>query len=96
MRRRKELALEASRIGGFESYAGFTSVDAARNRFRFYNLIWQPALWEGGAILRHWGRLGSRGRWAEEVYPDRASAQERTEGIVRRRLRHGYEVVEWD
>ncbi len=73
----------------------FESLDPAKNRARFSTLTWQPALWGGGAIVRRWGRLGGRGRALIAFYPDRASAQESVERLIRRRLRRGYQVVEW-
>ena len=68
--------------------------DPARNRYRFYTLTWQPMLFGGGALLRSWGRIGTRGQILEALYPDRASAQPAVEQLLRRRLRRGYRVVE--
>ena len=71
------------------------SLDPAKNRARFYTITWQPALWGGGALVRRWGRLGGQGRSLTHFYPDRASAQESVERLIRRRLQRGYAVVEW-
>ena len=76
----------------------FVSLDPAKNRARFYTLTRQPALWGGGAIVRRWGRLGGQGWALTTFYPDRASAQESQESVerlIRRRLRRGYQLVEW-
>ena len=73
----------------------FESLDPAKNRARLYTITWQPALWGGGAIVRRWGRLGGQGRALTVFYPDRASAQESVERLIRRRLRRGYQVVAW-
>ena len=81
-------------VAGFRAYARFVSVDAARNRFRFYSVSWQPGLFGGGALLRSWGRIGTKGRSREVCYQDRASAQPLVEQIVRRRLQRGYQLVD--
>ena len=73
----------------------FVSLDPAKNRARFYTITWQPALWGGGAIVRRWGRLGGQGRALTTFYAVRVSAQEVVERLIRRRLRRGYQVVEW-
>ncbi len=70
------------------------SVDPARNRDRSYTLTWTPALFEGGALGRCWGRTGGTERTCANYYPDRA-AQAHVEAILRRRLRHGYRVLAW-
>ncbi len=79
----------------FQCRVRFESRDPAKNRARFYTLTWQPALWGGGALVRSWGRLGSSGRSLTTFYPDRASAQERIDRLIRHRLRRGYHVVGW-
>jgi predicted DNA-binding WGR domain protein len=79
------------------AYVRLRSIDPARNRDRGYTLTWTPALFEGGALLRAWGRTcgPERTRIDYYYYPDRAGAQAHVEAILRRRLRHGYRVVEW-
>ena len=82
-------------VARFACRVRFESCDPTKNRARFYTVTWQPALWGGGAIVRRWGRLGGQGRALTVFYPDRASAQESVERLIRRRLRRGYQVVEW-
>ena len=81
-------------VGQFKAYARFVSVDAAKNRYRYYSLTWQPGLWGDGALTRCWGRIGTKGRSVETIYKDRACAQALVEKIVKRRLQHGYQVVD--
>ena len=81
-------------VARFRARVRLTSVDPARNRYRFYSLTWQPMLFGGGALIRTWGRMGTKGRTLEIVYPDRASAQPAVEQLLRQRLRRGYQVVE--
>ena len=79
----------------FRAYVRLRSVDPARDRDRSYTLTWTPALFEGGALLRVWGRTGGPERTRIDYYPDRAAAQAHVEAILRRRLRHGYRVLMW-
>ena len=79
----------------FGAYVRLRSVDPARNRDRSYTLTWTPALFEGGALLRVWGRTGGPERTRIDYYPDRAMAQAHVEAILRRRLRHGYRILTW-
>ena len=81
-------------VANFRAYARFVSVEPARNRFRFYSLSWQPALWGVGALVRYWGRIGSQGRSLEVLFQDRASAQQMVGQIIRRRLQRGYQLVD--
>ncbi len=80
----------------FHAFVHLRSVDPARNRDRSYTLTWTPALFEGGALLRLWGRTGGPERTRIDYYPDRADAQAHVEAILRRRLRHSYRVVAWE
>ena len=72
-----------------------TSVDPARNRRRFYAIIWQPTVWGDTALVRHWGRLGTLGRSLANFYSDIPNAQVAAEGMVRRRLNHGHKLVDF-
>jgi predicted DNA-binding WGR domain protein len=87
-------AAVACEVPPFAHYARFVSVDPAKNRFRSYELRWQPALWGGVLLVRTWGRLGARRQAAVSHHPDRASARPDVERAVRRRLRRGYRLVE--
>ncbi len=79
----------------FQAYAHFACVDPAKNRRRFYTLVWQPTFWGEVALVRSWGRLGTEGRSLAALYPDRDSAQPYVEWAIRRRLRRGYQVVDF-
>ena len=82
-------------LADFQAYVRFESVDPATNRWRFYDLLWQPTLFGEGALVRVWGRQRQSSTRRVTVYPDRADAQMEIRQVVRRRLRHGYQVVEW-
>jgi predicted DNA-binding WGR domain protein len=79
----------------FQAYVRFESIDPATNRWRFYDLLWQPTLFGEGALVRVWGRQRQSSTRRVTVYPDRADAQPEIRQVVRRRLRHGYQVVDW-
>jgi predicted DNA-binding WGR domain protein len=81
-------------IAQFQTYAYFTSIDPAKNRHRFYMISWRKAFWDGGAVVRSWGRVAGKGRELVTFYPDRASAQNTIERMVKRRIRRGYQVME--
>ncbi len=88
---RRQAAEVAAR---FQSHARFISINQHQNRHRFYVLSWQPGLFGGGALLRSWGRIGTKGRSLLAFYEDRGRAQAAAERIIRRRLRHGYRVID--
>ena len=80
----------------FATIAHLVNVDPDKNRYRFYQLTWQPSLFGGGAIVRRWGRIGTEGRWRPLFFASREGAQETVEEILKRRLGHGYRVVRWE
>ena len=82
-------------LAGFRAYVRFENADPAENRHRFYDLTWQPTLFGEGALVRTWGRQGQPGTTRATFYPDRACADAEVRQVVRRRLAHGYRVVEW-
>ena len=86
----------ADGIVHFKAYAHLVSVDPDKNRYRFYQLTWQPVLFGGGAIVRRWGRIGTEGRWRAIFFGSRGEAQKTVEEILKRRLGHGYAVVRWE
>ena len=86
---------EVPAVPPFTRELRLVSIDASRNRARFYVLQWQPTLWGGVALLRVWGRLGGQGR--QQVVLEAATPQLDAvlTRLVRQRLRHGYQLVDW-
>jgi predicted DNA-binding WGR domain protein len=82
-------------LADFRAFVRFASVDPATNRWRFYDLRWQPTLFGEGALVRTWGRQGQPGTRCAAFYPDRDQADAEVRQVVRRRLQHGYRVREW-
>jgi predicted DNA-binding WGR domain protein len=60
--------------------ASLIRIRPARNEWRYYALEIHPDLFGGALLLRHWGRLGTAGRWRLDAYPDEAAA---AAGLVR-------------
>jgi predicted DNA-binding WGR domain protein len=89
-------AEQAAALAHFQHELRMVSMIPEKNRCRFYSLTCQPALWGGVALICHWGRLGTTGRWRAAFYPDRATAGADIVAIIRRRIRHGYWVARWD
>jgi predicted DNA-binding WGR domain protein len=82
-------------LAGFRACVRFESVDPETNRWRFHDLLWQPTLFGEGALVQIWGRQQQSSTRRVTVHPDRAGAQTEIRQVVRRRLRHGYQVVDW-
>jgi predicted DNA-binding WGR domain protein len=79
----------------FTGYVRLESVDPAHNRARFYVLRWQPLLWGGAALIRHQGRIGTRGRAQVLLEAGRPQVDAAAQRLLTRRVRHGYHLVDW-
>jgi predicted DNA-binding WGR domain protein len=86
---------DAALVPPFTHELRLVSIDDSRNRARFYVLQWQPTLWDGVALVRVWGRIGSRGRAQVLRCADTPEVDDIVARLVRRRLQHGYQVVDW-
>lgn len=64
--------------------------EPAANMARFYVLSLEETLFGDTALVREWGRLGTRGRRRLDLYQARAQAREALESWFRRKLRRGY------
>lgn len=86
---------EPSVIPAFQYELRLVRVDASATPARFEVLRWQPTLWGPAALLRVRGVLGQPGRQDIVVAagtPESAAAVAR---LVRRRLRAGYAIADW-
>ena len=88
--------VDVGAVAAFRAHVRLTSVDPEANRFRSYALSWRPTLWGDFALVQTWGRLGSPSRSRTTFFPTRPMAQETIVRLLRRRLRHGYEVAAWE
>ena len=74
----------------------FRRIDATRNMARFYMLSLEPTLFGEVAVLRHWGRIGGRGRQALSLHATLAEAETVLVQQVARRRRRGYSEARED
>ena len=66
------------------------SIDPSRNRFRFYNMVLQKDLFGNHYFIRHWGRIGSKGKTKSCFYKDESKVYKDVAKIIHTRLLHGY------
>lgn len=64
--------------------------EPAANMARFYVLSLEETLLGDTALVREWGRLGTRGRRRLDLFEARAQASEALESWLGRKLRRGY------
>jgi predicted DNA-binding WGR domain protein len=65
-------------------------IDPARNMARFYAMDMQHDLFGAILLMRQWGRIGTYGRVAAEVYASMAIAIAALECQAERKRRRGY------
>jgi len=68
-------------------------VDASKNMARYYALSIQPTLFGETAVVRAWGRIGSRGSEKSEVFPTEREAASHFLELARKKRRKGYRPV---
>jgi predicted DNA-binding WGR domain protein len=66
--------------------------DDSRNMARFYVLKIEPTLFGERALIREWGRIGSRGRRLGHPYATQSAAAEALEAWLARKLGRGYRI----
>lgn len=71
-----------------------TRLDPTRNMARFYLLAMEQDLFNGIALVRNWGRIGTRGRLRIELFRSRQDAEARLAAIANRKVKRGYQVAE--
>jgi predicted DNA-binding WGR domain protein len=64
--------------------------DPSRNMARFYVLAIEPTLFGDTALVREWGRIGSRGRRRVDLIADPAKAAVSLDLWLARKQRRGY------
>ena len=64
-----------------------------RNRARFYVMRVEAGLFGDSQLLRHWGRIGTRGREIRAHYPTRDAACAALDLWLKRKLKRGYALV---
>ncbi|WP_378941481.1 WGR domain-containing protein [Mesorhizobium sp. ANAO-SY3R2] len=64
--------------------------DAERNMARFYALALEPTLFGDVALVRQWGRIGTRGRQKIELFAELTAAEAALAALRDTKLRRGY------
>jgi len=79
------------------SYIRFERIDAEKNEQRYYYLGWEETLFDKGAVVRRYGRLNGQAHvLAPEPFPTLDEAWPYIRSIIRRRLRNGYKIVQYN
>ncbi|MCA1441991.1 WGR domain-containing protein [Ensifer sp. IC4062] len=65
-------------------------VEPTRNMARFYAMSIEPDLFGGSALVRRWGRIGTRGQERVHLFEDDRQAISRFLFIVRQKRARGY------
>lgn len=75
---------------GGTGFLRLESVDATKNRFRFYTFTWQQTLWGEWAVCCSWGRIGSLGRSRIAYLGHRRGLPYALADLEEHRVRRGY------
>ncbi|MCM2500838.1 WGR domain-containing protein [Neorhizobium galegae] len=67
-----------------------TRRDPTRNMARFYVLNVEPDLFNGAALTRNWGRIGTKGRFRIDLFESRQEAERRFLALVSSKVKRGY------
>lgn len=68
-------------------------IDPSLNMRRFYALALQPTLFGGVSVIRHWGRIGSKGRSLIQTFDDCDDAIAAMDAIEKSKRRRGYRTA---
>jgi predicted DNA-binding WGR domain protein len=71
-------------------------VDRTRNMARYYALAIQPTLFGEAAVVRRWGRIGSRGGEKTDVFATEREAAMHFLDLARRKRQRGYHPARTD
>jgi predicted DNA-binding WGR domain protein len=80
--------------GPFPGTLCLLSIDPSENRYRFYRISHQRTLWGEDVLVQTWGRLGTDGQSQLHFLEVGEQVQTAMTKLLRRRLQHGYQVVE--
>lgn len=59
---------------------------------RFYVVAIEPTLFGDSALLRQWGRIGTKGQERRDLYINETGAREALEDWLHRKLAKGYRI----
>jgi predicted DNA-binding WGR domain protein len=66
-------------------------IDAETNAHRFYALMIERDLFGRVALVRRWGRIGTRGRERTDLHGDETAAAEALASLAAAKRRRGYQ-----
>lgn len=66
--------------------------DPARNMARFYTLAIEPSLFGGAALVRQWGRIGTRGQLRIDLFASEREAECALARLAAAKTRRGYRL----
>ena len=74
----------------FPEQAVLTRVRPEHNEWRYYRLAVWPDLFGRALLARHWGRIGTQGRFRLDPHPDAGAALNALARLARAKRRRGY------
>lgn len=86
----------SAQLAMFPTSAWLQRIRPERNEWRWYALSIQPDLFGGAALVRRWGRLGTRGQMRLDLHDNEGAAANALSRMIRHRLRRGYVMMQPD
>lgn len=65
-------------------------IDARHNMQRFYTLSLQPTLFGNIALMRQWGRIGTKGQMKMQTFDGQSAAKAALKKLQAQKIRRGY------
>jgi predicted DNA-binding WGR domain protein len=87
----KSLRPAPTQLALFAEEAALVRIQPEQNMQRFYRMEVSRDLFGRAVLVRHWGRLGTRGRQRLDLYPDPGAAINALAEILRAKRRRGYQ-----
>ena len=81
---------EPVQLSLFPERASLVRIRPERNEWRFYRLEILPDLFGYTLLARHWGRIGTEGRYRLDPHPDVGAALNALAALAHRKRRRGY------
>jgi predicted DNA-binding WGR domain protein len=75
----------------FPDQAVLIRIQPEKNAWRYYRLEVWPDLFGRALLVRHWGRIGTKGRVRLDPHPDAGAAINALAALTRAKRRRGYQ-----
>jgi len=69
-----------------------TCINPEQNKHRFYSIAVQDGLFGDFYLIRHWGRIGTKGRSMSQGFDTLEQVQRQIDRLLQIRKRHGYSL----